>query len=181
MHNHYPKCKHRTPNNECIIASKLALLPCVPRIIQCQACTQHPTPQRINGIVCAVAFEAQKTQGLIPDNKLLECIKTNETLPEETLKFLRNKWRELHTLTCRPWDPVKVKEMYEEWKKDLPVFGCDCKQHWDIITQKHPIDFMSSLTYFRSTWVAHNEVNKKLFKPVLGFKEAYHEHMQTSW
>jgi hypothetical protein len=169
-----PPCPHRNDDFSCLVSSQLALLRAFPRIPQCQACTSHPTlPQRINGITCAVALMTQKKAGLIPDEKLKQCIFTEQTLNFEQLTFLRGKWKALHSYNPKPWDREKAKEFYKEWLKDLPEFGCQsCASHWETITKDNPIKFGSRHNYFLSTWKCHNMVNQKLFKPLLPLDEA---------
>lgn len=169
----FPECTKRTPDGICLVATELAMLHCTPTEQQCEVCTNHPTlPQRRNGVTCAVAYETQKQQGLEPNPNLLNCIHTEQVLPEETLQYLRAKWIRLHTMTTRPWNPEKMQNKYAFWVSSLPTFGCDCSQHWDVITEQRPIRFSNHLAFFESTWFAHNKVNEKLHKDPVEFLDA---------
>lgn len=165
----YPPCPNRSDEAHCKVVGSISYLNVVPTIEQCQVCTTHPIlPQRINGVTCGIAYNAQDKAGLIPDENLLRCIKSEEVLPEKTLAILRQKWVDLHLLHTVPWDAEIVEERYLEWMSDLPVFGCNCAQHWDVITRDNPIEFGSHIKYFFSVWYAHNKVNEKLFKKQVG-------------
>ena len=182
----YPDCPHRIPPNPdpeskflyCKIASELSNQYAIPTAAQCQACTTHPTsPQKVNGIVCAVAKKAQLNAGLEVDEKLIRCIHTEQLLDAKTLLFLRDKWDALHSYRLDPWDPVKAFSAFLAWKEDIPVFGCtSCASHFDKILETNPILFDDQETYFYTTWEAHNLVNKRIYKeqfPLNKAKEKY--------
>ena len=158
----------------CLVASELAMVYANPTKEQCMACTKHPTsPQRINGIVCAVAKKAQVESGLEPDSKLTICIHTEQTLEPQVLEFLRNKWKLLHSFKLDPWDKSKAMAFFYDWKKDIPIFGCpSCANHFDKILEEHPIRFDDQENYFLSTWSVHNLVNKRLYKEQFPLDEA---------
>ena len=178
----YPVCQYRI-DDQCKVATSLALMPVIPSPWHCDACTKHLTlPQRINGVTCAMAYKKQKDSGLEPDPKLFQCIKTEQTFNQEVLTFLRNKWKLLHTFKCKPWDAIYAKSWYESWLIDLPQFGCmSCSSHWDTITRQWPINFRSHSDYFFSTHYAHNIVNRKLFKEWYPIRQAIKHWSHIYW
>lgn len=158
-------CPH-LKQRQCQVATTLALLPVRPTKEQCYECSNHLTlPQRINGVTCSMAYRAQKDAGLEVDPKLSQCIRTEQTYSEEVLRFLRKKWKDLHTFKIVPWNKGYAETFYENWLNDLPTFGCQsCASHWQKITERWPINFTSHFAYFCSTHYAHNIVNKRIYK-----------------
>lgn len=169
---------HRTPAPTCLVASKLAMVFATPTPEQCEACTNHPTlPQRINGIVCAVAKKAQVDVGLEPDPKLTICIHTEQTLEHSVLVFLQNKWRLLHSYKLANWNPTLARIEFEKWLEDIPQFGCSsCASHFDEIVEKFPPNFSSQESYFEWTVFVHNEVNETLYKDEYPLEKAKRDH-----
>ncbi len=158
----------------CKIASELAMLYATPTKEQCKACTEHPTlPQRINGIVCAVAKKAQMSAGLEVDPKLINCIHTEQTLEPEVLVFLQNKWKQLHSYKLANWNPTLAKIEFEKWKEDIPQFGCvSCASHFEELIEEFPPIFTSQKLYFGWTVLIHNKVNLRLYKDEFSIQKA---------
>lgn len=168
-------CPHKKEGC-CIVASRLAMVWATPTTEQCEACTNHPTlPQRINGVVCAVAKKAQQQYGLEVDEKLIRCIHTEQTLEPQILLFLQNKWKTLHSYKFT--NSEQTQKDFSLWLEDIPKFGCtSCANHFDKILEKFPPNFSTQESYFEWTVLVHNEVNKTLFKdefPLEKAKENY--------
>jgi len=172
----FPPCPHRKYVDPpiCLIASKLALLYAAPTVDQCIACTNHFTlPQKINGIVCAIAKKTQVDAGLEPDEKLTRCIHTEQTLAPDVLEFLRNKWKLLHNFKLAIWNAEFARKEFNKWKEDIPTFGCaSCSTHFDEFLKKFPPNFSSQEEYFVWTVFIHNEVNKAIFKDEFPLEKA---------
>lgn len=90
---------------------------------------------------------------------------------EENLSAL---WMELHQFSLELWNPVAAAEWYYlEWLPKLPHLGCDdCTSDWYQLTQQYPPDFSSQERFFEWTVRRHNDINRKLGKPVLSIEEA---------
>ena len=72
-------------------------------------------------------------------------------------------WKKLHLMSNN-------REAYEDWKRKLPCGPC--KAEWQRIEEKIPPDFSSLDLFFEWTVKGHNEINKKLGKPIVSLEEA---------
>src|SRR5687767_7740845 len=87
-------------------------------------------------------------------------------------------WFVIHTLALN----FNGKTDYFEWMMNTlsDNFGCDlCKPHIKKFMIDHPFkNYMNiyykneDIGYFKWTWELHNNVNKRLNKPILAFDEA---------
>jgi hypothetical protein len=81
-------------------------------------------------------------------------------------------WKELHE---RALTYVGGDDMYflRNFAKKIPALtGCPCAEFWKQIVKAHPPRFGNNGEYFEWTVFCHNEVNKKLNKPVITVEEA---------
>jgi|688.fasta_scaffold74274_2 hypothetical protein len=75
----------------------------------------------------------------------------------------RDHWAKLHTTLM---DAVS----FEAWVAAIP--GCEtCRRDFRELMKSNPPRFDD---WFRWTWEVHNEVNRKIGKPVLTWSEACH-------
>lgn len=72
----------------------------------------------------------------------------------------RELWAELHAVE------QPTIQWYNAWRLKIPHYGCDCALSWWEITERMPPDFSSVEAFHRWAIDAHNEVNKKLGKPI---------------
>lgn len=175
----HPNCKHFIVDSKaCHVASELAKLVVTVNPVFCEQCTKHPTlPQRINGITCGLARNAQIVAGLEPDPNLLDCV-VNEQLPIsiEKLEAAHYWWDRLHSFKLKHWNAFEAQNFYNNHVLEIPDFDCDCKQGWLEITKHYPIIFTSYPMYFISGWFAHNCVNIKLFKDWFPLEKAMEKY-----
>ena len=72
----------------------------------------------------------------------------------------RTAWEQLHSCT----NPSQ--QWYDQWLESVPRFGCSCRKSWDELTKLHPPDFSSRKAFARWAIDRHNDVNRKLGKPI---------------
>jgi hypothetical protein len=79
----------------------------------------------------------------------------------------RTAWKALHDYAdSQEWNPVEARQWYRHvWTPMIPRY-CGCVTHWKEITDKLPPDFSSREAFRAWAIAAHNEVNKRLGKPV---------------
>lgn len=75
-------------------------------------------------------------------------------------------WAELHT-QAHP-----TPEWFAGWLDRLGTRGCSCGASFGEILRADPADFSSENAFFECGARWHNEVNRKLGKPVMGVEEA---------
>lgn len=65
-------------------------------------------------------------------------------------------------------------DFLKQFANNIPRFspGCSCKDDWLQIVKKNLPRFGKDLEYFEWTVFVHNEVNKKLGKPVISVETA---------
>lgn len=169
-------CPHRITDegiNYCTVAEHLSKLIAKTTALHCEACTNHPTPQGVNGVTCSLARSAQIEAGLEPDPVLFECIKLDKfPIDPAKLAAFHRHWEEIHSYKLDKWDETTVKEFYKDWCSRIPEVGCNCTDHWKNITDTYPIMFSTPWLFFYTTWYAHNILNESLFKRWMPLKEA---------
>jgi hypothetical protein len=86
--------------------------------------------------------------------------------PNEVLIACRSCWHALHNYSQTEWNPIVACKWFDSWMQTIPTYGCGCRRHWKEIVNTMPPDF-STLETFQSWAIdAHNQVNRKLGKPI---------------
>ena len=81
----------------------------------------------------------------------------------------RNLWLELHDIYKQP----NILESFRTWEKKLPAFnGCVCHNHYLLFKLRNAIDFNNKENFFNWTVNLHNDVNKRLGKPIMSLEDA---------
>ena len=76
-------------------------------------------------------------------------------------------WKALHSFTMDVWDADEANEWYlAKWKPMIPNLNCNCRKHWSELEEKYPPVFTTEEAFFDWGVFAHNEVNKRLEKPI---------------
>ena len=80
-------------------------------------------------------------------------------------------WRELHERALN-FKGENDNAFLLAFSKKIPRYtpGCSCREHWKLIIKQNPPKFGDQ--YFAWTVLCHNEINKKLGKPVYSVEEA---------
>lgn len=181
----YPKstpqiaCGYLT-DNICLVATKLGGIPTRPTASQCHACLS--SPQRINGVTCGLARDAQDRAGLQVDQTLTKCV-FDDAMPvnPELIAEAHKCWETIHTFDLRVWLPEAARAFYSYWLTTIPDFDCGCVEHWKEITELYPILFDTHRNFFISVWYAHNILNEELFKPWVLLKDAKKTWGVNTW
>lgn len=92
---------------------------------------------------------------------------------DSLLTYYRRMWDELHRYRLRGSE--EGKRWLADWESRLPP-NCSCKADLQDIkkrlAEKHPEPFASQEAYFTYTVALHNEVNRKLGKPIMALETA---------
>jgi hypothetical protein len=78
-------------------------------------------------------------------------------------------WAQLHQRALAS-DLKNEQQWFERFCRQIPCG--DCKRHWTQVIARMPPDFSSNASYFAWTVAAHNEVSRKLGKPLMSVAEA---------
>lgn len=105
----------------------------------------------------------------MPHVKCVEIINP-ETHP--TVIAGRAAWKELHEYAWSyPDYPLPdaveaAKAWLDGWRQRIPSYGCACKRKFAAIEQARPVDLRSRHDFWQWTVEIHNDVNRKLGKPL---------------
>lgn len=138
-----------------------------PRIVRvsCPDCgTEHELPP--SDVVSTGPVEIKECCGQIEP----------PTVPDITKKQ-REHWRKLHRFAfTEQWNCSLRCKRWEQWQASIPNFGCNCKQHWQRLIEKHQPTFRSREAFFEWSVLIHNAVNAELDKPQISIEAAMEAH-----
>lgn len=94
-------------------------------------------------------------------------------------------WKYFHTRAKNATTDKKIHEFIEDLNELRTTFPCKtCQKHINEYFDRHPISLFINKTdekgnrigMFEYMWLFHNEVNKRLNKPIVSFSDAIEMH-----